>query len=146
MTVGEKSNQNYDPHWFFTDEFRNCTPKIANCWEAMRLSFSTIQSSNFQFSSIQLLSHVRLFVTPWTAARQASLSFTNSQSLLKLSSIESVTPSNHLILCGSLLLPLQSFPPSGSFPMSQLCTSGGQSIGVSASASVLPINIKDWFL
>ena len=51
-----------------------------------------------QFSSVQLLSHVRLYVTPWTAARQASLSITNSQSLLKLMSIESVMPSNHLIL------------------------------------------------
>ena len=57
-----------------------------------------------QFSSVQLLSRVRLFVTPWTAARQASLSFTLSQSLLKLVSIESVMPSNHLILCRPLLL------------------------------------------
>ena len=58
----------------------------------------------FQFSSVQLLSHVRLFVTPWTPARQASLSITNSQSLLKLMSIESVMPSNYLILCWPLLL------------------------------------------
>ena len=50
-------------------------------------------------SSVQLLSHVQLFVTPWTAARQASLSITNSESLLKLMSIKSVMPSNHLILC-----------------------------------------------
>ena len=57
-----------------------------------------------QFSSVQLLSRVRLFVTSWTAARQASLSITNSQSLLKLMSIESVMPSNHLILCRPLLL------------------------------------------
>ena len=57
------------------------------------------------FSSIQLLSHVRLFATPWTAACQASLSITSSQSLLKLMSIESVMPSNHLILCHPLLLP-----------------------------------------
>ena len=57
-----------------------------------------------QFSSIQLLSHVWLFATPWTAARQASLSITNSRSLLKLMSIESVTPSNHLIICHPLLL------------------------------------------
>ena len=57
-----------------------------------------------QFSSIQLLSRVRLFATPWTAARQASLSITNSQSLLKLLSIESVMPSNILILCCPLLL------------------------------------------
>ena len=63
-----------------------------------------------QFSSGQLLSRVRLFVTPWTAARQASLSITNSQSWLKLMSIESVMPSKHLILCHSLLLPPSIFP------------------------------------
>ena len=61
-------------------------------------------------SSVQLLSSVRLFATPWTAARQASLSITNSQSLLKLMSIESVMPSNHLILCRLLLLPPSIFP------------------------------------
>ena len=61
-------------------------------------------------SSIQSLSHVRLFATPWTAARQASLSVTNSQSLLKLKSIESVMPSNYLILCPPLLLPPEIFP------------------------------------
>ena len=80
--------------------------------------------------------YVQFFVTPWTAARQASLSITFSWSLLKLRSIESLMPSNHLILCHPLLL-LQSFPASGSFPMSQLFTSGSQSIGASASASVL---------
>ena len=62
-----------------------------------------------QFTSVQLLSHVWLFVTPWTAACQASLSITNSRSLLKLTSIESVMPSNHLILCRPLLLP-STFP------------------------------------
>ena len=81
---------------------------------------------------------------PWTAAHQASLSINNSWSLLKLMSIGSVMPSNHLILCHSLLLP-QSFPASGSFQMSQFFASGGQSIGVSASTSVLPMNIQDWF-
>ena len=63
-----------------------------------------------QFNSVQSLSRVRLFVTPWTAARQASLSITNSQSLLKLLSIESVMPSNILILCCPLLLPPSIFP------------------------------------
>ena len=78
---------------------------------------------------------------------QASLDgyITNSQSLLRLMSIKLVMPSNHLILCRPLLLRLQSFPTSGSFPMSQLFASGGQSIGVSASVSVLPMNIQDWF-
>ena len=78
-----------------------------------------------QFSSVHLLSRVRLFVTPWTAACQASLYITNSQSLSKLMSIESVMPSNHLILCCNL----QCFPASGSFPMRQFFTLGSQSIG-----------------
>ena len=96
-----------------------------------------------QFSSVPLLSHIWLFMTPYYIARQASLSITNSQSLLKLMSIELVMPSNYLILCHPLLLlPLQV---SGSFPMSQFFTSGSQNIGVSASASVLPMNIQDWF-
>ena len=60
--------------------------------------------------SVQSLSHVQIFVTPWTAARQASLSITNSRSLLKLMSIESVMPSNHLILCHPLCLPPSIFP------------------------------------
>ena len=60
--------------------------------------------------SVQSLSHVQLFVTPWTAAHQASLSITNSWSLLKVMSIESVMPSNHLILCDPLLVPLSIFP------------------------------------
>ena len=63
-----------------------------------------------QFSSVQLLSHVRLFATPWTAAHQASLSVTNSRSLLKLMSIGSVMPSNHLILCQPLFVPPSIFP------------------------------------
>ena len=96
-----------------------------------------------EFSSIQSLSHVQLFATPWTAVCQASLSITNSWSLLKLMSIEYVMPSNHLILCHLLFLLLSIFPATGSFPMSQFFASGGQSIRASASASVLPINIQD---
>ena len=64
----------------------------------------------YQFSSVQSLSHVQLSVTTWTTAHQASLSITNSQSVLKLMSIESVMPSNHLILCDPLLLPPSVFP------------------------------------
>ena len=97
------------------------------------------------FSSVQLLSRVWLFGTPWTEARQASLSITTSQNLLKLMSIESVMPSNHLILCLPLLLLPSIFPSIRSFLMSQFFPSGGQSTGVSASASVLPMNIQDWF-
>ena len=66
--------------------------------------------SSVQFSSVQLLSHVQLFVIPWIAAHQASLSITNSRSLLKLMSTELVMPSNHLILCRPLLLPPSIFP------------------------------------
>ena len=95
-----------------------------------------------QFSSVQSLSRVRLLATPWTTACQAFLSITNSQSSPKSMSIESVMPSNHLILCRPLLLLPSIFPASGSFPMSQLFTSGGQSIGVSASTSVLPMNTQ----
>ena len=91
-------------------------------------------------TSVQSLSCVQLFATPCIAARQAFLFITNSQSLLKLMSIESVMPSNYLILCHPLLLP-SIFPASESFPKSQFFTSGGQSIGASASASVLPMNI-----
>ena len=81
---------------------------------------------------------MRLFATPWSTACQASLSITNSQSLLKLMSIKLVMQSNHLILCHPLLLPTSRSqgPASGSFPMSQFFASGGQSIGASASASV----------
>ena len=97
-----------------------------------------------QFSSVQLLSCVRLFVTPWIAACRASLSITNSWSSLKLMSIESVMPSSHLILCHPLLF-LPPIPStSGSFPMSQLFAWGGQSTGVSALSSVLPMNTQDW--
>ena len=98
-----------------------------------------------KFSSVQLLSCVWFFVTPWIAARQASPSIINSQSLPKLISIEPVMPFNHLILCIPFSSCLQSFPASGSFPVSQFFTSGGQSIGASASSSVLPMNIQDWF-
>ena len=91
-----------------------------------------------QFSSVQLLSRVWLFATPWIAARQASLSITNSQSLLRLTSIESVMPSSHLILCHPLSSWPQSLPAPESFPMSQVFVWGGQSTGVSALASFLP--------
>ena len=86
-------------------------------------------------SSVQSLSRVWLVASPWTAARRASLSITNSQSLLKVMSVESVMPSNHLILYRPLLL----------LSLSQFFTSGGQSIRASASAWVLPMNIQDWF-
>ena len=99
---------------------------------------------DLQFSSIQLLSYVRLCATPWIAAHQASLSITNSWSSLKLRSIESVMPSSHLILSHPLLL-LPPTPPSmRAFSNDQLFAWGGQSTGVSALASVLPKNTQDW--
>ena len=99
----------------------------------------------FQYSSVQSLSHVQLFVTPWTAARPASLSITTSQSLLSSCSLRRwccLTISSSVVPFSSCL---QSFPASWSFPRSQFFTSGGQNIGISASASVLPMNIQNWF-
>ena len=97
------------------------------------------------FSSVQSLSRVRLFATPWITACQASLSITNSWSTLRLTSIESVMPSSHLILCHPLLLLYpQSLPASESFPMSQLFAWDGQSTGVSASASFVPKKSQGW--
>ena len=97
-----------------------------------------------QFISVQSLSHVWLFATPWIAACQASLSITNFPTSTKLMCVESVIPSSYLILCLPLSSCPQSLPESGSFPTSQLFTWGAQSIGVSASASVLPMNTQDW--
>ena len=97
-----------------------------------------------QFSSFQSLSCARLFATPRTAARQASLSITNSRSLSRLMSIESVMVDSAI---SSSFVPFsschQSLLASGSFQRSQLFTSCGQSIGVSASTSVLPMNTQD---
>ena len=97
------------------------------------------------FVVVQSLSRVRLFTTPWAEACQASLFIMNSQSLLKLMSIKSVMPSNHLILCCPLLLLPSIFPSIRVFPMSWFFALGGQSIGVSASVSVLLMNIQDCF-
>jgi len=108
------------------------------------IQFFSVDALGIQFSSVQLLSHVHLFATPWIAARQASLSIINSRSSLKLMSIESVMPSSHLILYFSLFLLPQSLPASESFPMSQLFKWGGQSTGVSALASFLPKISQGW--
>ena len=97
------------------------------------------------FSSVQSFSRVQLFVTPWIAACQASLSITNSRSSLRLTFIESVMPSSHLILCRPLLL-LPPIPTSiRVFSDDQLFAWGGQSTGVSALALFLPKNNQDWF-
>ena len=118
----------------------NVATSALSCCHNQGASYSILSS----ISSVQLLSLVQLSVTPWTAARQVSLSFTSSWSLLKLMFIASLMPSNR----SSSVVPfssscLQSFPASGSFQMSQFFVSDGQSIGVSASPSVLPVNTQD---
>ena len=96
-------------------------------------SFPTRRSSDLPLAAL------------WTAASQVSLSFTISQSLLKLMSIESMMPSNPLVLCHPLLLWPSIFPSIRVFSSESTLLIGGQSIGASASASVLPVNIQDWF-
>ena len=104
---------------------------------------SSALHSLFTFSSVQSLSRIQLLATPWTAALQASLSITNSRSLLKLMSIESVMLPTISSSGIAFSFCLQSFPTSGSSPISQFFASDGQSIVVLASASVLPMNIQD---
>ena len=105
-----------------------------------RLIFSL---SSFQFSSV---THSCLSLCDlWIEACQASLSITNSWSLLRLMLIESVMPSSHLILCHPLLLLPSIFPSIRVFPVSQFFASGGQSIAISASPSILPMTIQNWF-
>ena len=110
-----------------------------------RLQHTRLSCPSVQFSSVQLLSHVWLFATPWTVAHQASC-----PSLTPWVYSNSFASSRwcHPTISSSVIpffSHLQSFPASGSFQMSQLLASGGQSIGVSASASLLPMNIQDWF-
>ena len=104
--------------------------------------FLNLYAHSVQFSSVQSLSRVQLFVTPWIAVCQASLSITISQSSLKLTSIKLVMPSGHLILCHPLFLLPQSLPASVSFPRSQHFSWGSQSTGVSALASFLSKNTQ----
>ena len=101
------------------------------------------EHSSVQFSSFQSLSLVRLFASPWIAARQASLSITNSRSSLRLTSIELVMPSSHLIRGRPLLL-LPPISPSIKVFCSQLFAWGGQSNGVSALPSILPKKSQGW--
>ena len=96
-------------------------------------------------SVVQSLSCVQFFVIPWTAAPQASLSFGISWSLLKLMCIESVMPSNHLILCYPLLLLPTIFPSIRVFFSESALHIRWPNIGASASTSILPMNIQDWF-
>ena len=102
------------------------------------------QKVSTQISSVQLLSCVRLFATPWTAAHQASLSITNSWSLLKFMSIESVVPSNHLILCRPLLLPPPIFPSIRVFSNESVLRIKWPK-NWSFSFNISPSNEQDWF-
>ena len=122
-----------------------CNPFYISQWKQQKLEGA--KPNSVLYFIVELLSPVWLFATPWTAAPQASLSITNSRSLLKLMSIELVMPSNHLILCLPLpLLFLQSLPTSGPFPVSQFFPVRWPKYwGFSASASVLPVNIQGWF-
>ena len=123
---------------------------ISRCYKIPTMRFwSSLLTHKYwlyqlQFSSVQSLSRVWLFVTPWIAARQASLSITNPRSSLRLMSIESVMPSSHLILCHPFSSCPQSLPASKPFPMSELFPWGGQSTGVSALASFLPKKSQGW--
>ena len=94
---------------------------------------------------VESLSHVWLFTTSWTEALQAPLSSTITWSLLRFVFVELVMLSNHVIICHPLSFCLQSFLAWRSVPLSWLFTSGGQSIGASASALALPMNIQGWF-
>ena len=125
-------------------------PRDRGTWQAIVHRFTKSWTQLKQLSTqhivvVQLLSCVWYFATPWTAAHQTLLFSTISWSLLKFMSIRLVMLSNHLILCCPFSFYLQSFPASGSFPVNQLFASGGQRIGVSASAPILPMNIQGWF-
>ena len=113
-------------------------------WQAGSLLLAPPEKPSVSLA--QSISHVWLFATLWIAACQASLSITNSQSSLRLTSIDSVMPSSRLILCHPLLL-LPPIPPRiRVFSISQLFTSGDKGIGVSALASVLPKKSQGWSL
>ena len=120
------------------------------CWDYNVLEIWIKENESFkliyllQFNSVQSLSCVRLFATPWIAACQASLSITNSWSSPRLRSIESVMPFSHHIPCHPLLLLPPTPPTMGFFPMGQLFAWGGQSTGVSALASFLPKKSQGW--
>ena len=121
-----------------------CRAAETNVWFSFlsQWSDSWTKSCHCPCQSVQSLS-IWPIVTSWTAAHQASLSITNSPSLLRLMTIKSLMPSNHLVLCCPFSCCLQSSPASGSFPVSQSFASGGQNIG--DSASVLAVNIQVWF-
>ena len=138
-TCGQPSQQNVHMYCLSMEKAHPDDP-----WGSQHFIFcygpGTLSSVQFSHSS-----HVQFFATPWTAECQDSLFIINSYSLLKLMSTEFVMPSNHLILCCSLFLPPSIFPSIRVFSNESALCIGGQNIGVSASTSVLPTNIQDWF-
>ena len=138
ITLLNSKTFHFKKSWFHGREVIYKLLQWPQCW-------ITVDTEDWSVQSVQSLSCVRLFATPWTAAHQASLSFTNSWSLLKFRSIESVMLSNHLILCWPLLLLPSVFPSIRIFSSGSALHIGGQSTGASASASVLPMNIQGWF-
>ena len=132
---------NPSPYFFF-NEGKTKWYNLGNLTKCCIITTEWVSQAVSQ--SVQSLSRVRLFATPWIAAHQASLFITISRSSLKLTSIKSVMPSSHLTLCHLpfLLSPIPS--TSESFPMSQLFPWGGQSTGVSALASFLPKKSQGW--
>ena len=141
MPSSRGSSQPGDWTWIFST-----AGKFFTIWATGKpMDYILHQYLGENYSSIQSPSHVWLFVTPWTAARQSSLSITNSwvcSNSCPWSRWCNPTISSSVVPFSSCL---QSFPASGSFPVSQFFTPGGQSIGVSASTSLLPMNIRDWF-
>ena len=116
-------------------------------WNLLELlSIESVMPSSYVFSVVQSVIRVHLFATPWTAACQSSLFITISWRLLKRMSIESMMPSSQTFSVIPFSSCIQSFPTLGSFPISLLLTSGGQIIGASASALVLPMKFTVDFL
>ena len=139
----------FNSQWYLNKlGLHSCNAMVYTAVSFFLLNFYPIFENSWftVLCSVQFSHSVVFFATPWTTACQASLSITDFQSLLKLMSIESVMPSNHLTL-SPLSPPVfnQSFPASSSFPMCWLFASDGQSIGSSTSATVLPMNIQGWF-
>ena len=136
------------PSWIITF-FRDVYFSLSFIAEFQKFNIHWAQSISFlrgrEVVVVQLLSCVWVFVTAWITACQASLSLTIPKSLLKFMSIELVMPSNYVIPCSCFSYCSESFSVSGSFPVSQLFASGGQSIGASASALVFPVNVQGWF-
>ena len=139
--------ENIHIHYMYTVlkevvEKERCLPNVCQIpvWD-----LSQLIKMNIFTASVQSLSHVQLFATPWTAAHQASLSITNSWSCLKFLSIMVMMPSNHLSLCRLLLIPPSIFPSIRVFSNESVLRTRWPKYWLSASASVLPMNIQDWF-